>query len=188
MGTINISGNVFNVHGTEAGAKSYFAGHPNSTAYDGATALSRRKAHVGATRIMEGIPWLGELTVIGQALSHPRTGMVDLEGNAIPDTPTWVNVEEATYEVLLALLNDVSLYGKTTDATNVKSVGAGSAKVEFWRPGNSEGGSGSLLPSQALRLVSSIIEGFSPGASVSGTSVESQFDDCDRYDLNEGLA
>jgi len=188
VGTITLSGNTYDVHGTEAGAKAYFRGHPNPTAWDGATADQRRRAHIGATRIMEGIDWTGELTAVGQALSHPRTGMFDCEGNAIASNVTWVNVEEATYEVLLSLLEDVSLYAKTTNASNVKSVGAGSARVSFWGPGDPEGGAGSVLPPQALRLVSCIIENFVSQPFAGGTAEESQFDDCDEYRRNEGLA
>jgi hypothetical protein len=188
---IIISGNNYDVYGTEADIKEYLAGRLGVDAYDAASSGDRKKAHVQATRWIDRQRWQSVPTDVAtpQPLEFPRVALTDCNGTLILDTVVPDEVCWATAELVNIILGTPTASDKGSTAKNVKKVGAGSAAVEFFRAGDSEGRKGTPLPTAAWDLVkcfSGSGTGANSGSIASGTCDPSQFDDCDRYDLRQG--
>ncbi len=188
---ITISGNLYDVYGTEAEVKAYIAGRLGTSAYDDADSGDRKKAHVQATRWMDTLTFQGSPTdlVSPQPLAWPRTGMIDCNGEAVVDTVVPDELCESISELVLVILGDNAASDAAGTGKNIKKVGAGSAVVEFFRAGDAQGNPGTTLPTQAWRLVkcfTSAGDQTNSGSIASGTCDNSQFDDCDRYELRDG--
>lgn len=189
--SINISGNAYDVYGTEAEVKAYIAGRLGTSAYDDASSGDRKKAHVQATRWMDTLTFQGSPTdlVTPQPLAWPRIGMIDCDGGVVLDTVVPDELCASISELVLVILGSNTASDVASTAKNIKKAGAGSAQVEFFRPGDAQGKSGTPLPEQAWRLVKCFTGAGSQansGAIASGTCDESQFDDCDRFELRDG--
>jgi len=191
VSSVTISGVAYDVYGTETEIKQYIAGRLGTDAYDNASGGDKKKAHVQATRWMDTLTFQGLPTdlVTPQPLAWPRTGMVDCNSQLVGDTIVPDELCEAIGELVLVILGSNDASDAAGTGKNIKKVGAGSAQVEFFRPGDSQGKSGTPLPTQAWRLVkcfTSAGDQANSGSISSGTCDPSQFDDCDRYDLRKG--
>lgn len=189
--TITISGNTYSVYGSETDVKTYLAGRLGTTAYDNASSGDRKSAHVQATRWMDTLTFQGSPTdlVTPQPLAWPRIGMVDCDGEAVLDTAVPDELCASIAELILVILGDNAASDAAGTGKNIKRVGAGSAVVEFFRAGDAQGNKGTPLPEQAWRLIKCFTGAGSQansGSIASGTCDESQFDDCDRYELRNG--
>jgi len=90
---------------TEADAVSYFEGRLHSAAWDDATDENRKSALVMATRtIDQTFAFQGYKTDSDQALSFPRTGVVNCEGETLASDVIPKAIEDATCEQALAFL------------------------------------------------------------------------------------
>lgn len=189
MGTVLISGTTYNVHGTSDGLKAYMAAHINSTDYDAASSTNRKKSHVSATRWLDRANWQGQKTdlVTPQPLEFPRTGLTGKDGNDVDSVSTPTEVENATYELVLYLLEDSAATQSLDQGSNVKRVKAGSAEAEFFKGTD---GKYPRFPTEAHELIRYFLEGASglTAPHAPGIDVESHFDDCDGYGLGQGLA
>lgn len=125
------------------------------------------------------------LTSTTQTLQFGRDGITDM-ATLIPLLITY-GVIELAFEISL----DVTLEGSQSTASNIKIAQAGSAKVEFFRPGGAFGLAGaSRFPTVVMEYIGSYLCGSGSstmGGIASGTCDDSQFDDCDRSDVNQGL-
>ncbi len=191
VSSVTIAGNAYDVYGTETEVKQYIAGRLGTSAYDDASSGDRKKAHVQATRWMDTLTFQGSPTdlVTPQPLAWPRTGMVDCNGEVVVDTVVPDELCEAIGEMVLIVLGDNAASDAAGTGKNIKKVGAGSAQVEFFRTGDAQGNKGTPLPEQAWRLIKCFTgagDQANSGAIASGTCDESQFDDCDRYELRSG--
>jgi len=189
MGTVSIGGTNYTVYGDSAGLKAYMAAHMNSSAYDSATSNNRKKAHVSATRWLDRANWQGQKYDLAtpQELEFPRTGLTDKDWNEVDETIVPTAVEQATYELVLYLLDDETATQSLDQGSNVKRVQAGSAQVEFFKGTD---GKYPRFPTEAHELIRYFLEGASglTAPYAPGVDVESQFDDCDGYGLTGGLA
>jgi|TARA_Y100000310_G_scaffold160698_2_gene160496 hypothetical protein len=154
MGTLTIDGTGFEVYGTRASRDAYFKAAVHGAAYVAASTTQRDQAHVSATRMIDRQTYLGDPT---SSVQDPSAFPRDTTDDLIPDA-----VEEATYELTLALLQDNAAAGNPDSSNNVKKVGAGSATVEFFRPTRSKG----RFPT----IVQELLRPYLSGA-LSGTSV-----------------
>ena len=127
MGQITISGTVFDVYGTEAGAADYFKGTLASSAWSDASSGDKKKSQISAARWLDRQSWVGEKTSDAQPLAWPRTGVEGFDDATTPD-----EVIDAEYELILILLNDPTADTKANTSQNTKRVKAGSAEVEFF--------------------------------------------------------
>lgn len=189
---VSIGTGLYYVYGDEAEFKTYMAGRLGAEAYDEASGTDRKKAQVQATRWIDREDWLGLPTDPGvQPLAFPRVGLSDCDGQSVSSVVAPEAIIEASFELALILLEDggTSTENSTT-GTNVKEVGAGTAKVKFFRGGNpnGSGGQGTIFPTEAQKLVRCFLEskGIS-GVVASGTSQPSSFCE-DDFKLNEGIA
>lgn len=190
MGQVTISGNTFEVYGDEDGFKTFMAGELDTTDYDAASSNQKRKALVGAVRWIDRENWQGTQTDSDQDNAFPRDSITDCEGNDVSGT-TPTEVENAAYILANILLGDNAAADNETQGTNVKKVGAGSASVEFFRPGDTDGSGndGSIFPTRAQKLLKCFMDSsytiITP--TVTGTDVDSSFDS-DDYTVDEGVA
>lgn len=74
------------------------------------------------------------LTFAAQVSDFPRTGLVDCDGDAVGETAYPKDIKEAQYNLAFEMSQDPESAASAGQGSNVKSVGAGSAKVEFFRP------------------------------------------------------
>lgn len=193
VSTVTISGNDYSVYGTEAEVKQYLAGRLGTEAYDNASGGERKKAHVQATRWLDRERWTGSPTdtTTPQPLAWPRTGVTDCDGNAVPDNVVPDDLCAATAELVLVLLQDSSADQNATQGTNIRRAQAGSAIVEFFRPGSSDGSgqNGTIFPTQVQKLVGCFLEGASGyvAPDARGTDQPSSFCE-DDYNLKRGYS
>lgn len=177
MGQVTVANIPVLVFGTLPSAEAYFKTALGGLGWNAAASGDKSKALVSATR------WLTRLGVTDGTNSVPLVPVADDSG--VP-----VDVQLGAYELADALLLDVEAQAKQNTGSNVKAVGAGSARVEFFR---STTDTAPTLPLQALQLLQKYLPG---GASSSGlfgpeafgTCEESHFGDEDAYGLNGPLS
>lgn len=131
-----------------------------------------------------------DTTYTAQILDWPRTGVSDSYGSAITDTDYPQALKYALIEYAFDVSQSAELLASGGTGSNVKSAGAGSARVEFFRATGGPNGVGSpRFAPHIMALLSDLLGSVTiSGAQSFGTDGDSQFEDCDRNDLNRGLA
>ena len=197
MGTVAISGVTYTVYGTHTGAavsgvlsaQQYFAASINAASWLAADGTLQKQALVSAARMFNRTPWQGTLDVAGQALAWPRDGVLDCEGNVIPDGTIPSDIIYGSYELANALLGDATVQTVPNSGSNVKrqlnrdklDVLEQEVETEYFAPTNRTAG---RFPTIVQELVSCFMESGSAIVTpfVSGTDgdlSESQFDEID---------
>jgi hypothetical protein len=182
MGTVTIGGTSFDIYSTLPLADDYMKARLGASAWDDAASLDRDKAIVSATRMIDRENWLGQKTVTSQPLEFPRTGLTDKDGNSVLSTTVPAQVDEATYELALSLLADVTVQDKATTGTNTKRVKAGSVEVEFFQPK-----AGTPFPTIPNELLLPFRDGGGLVGLASGCDEASTFADSNPFGYAEGL-
>lgn len=116
------------------------------------------------------------LTYTAQRSPWPRSGLVDIDGNELSSTVYPANLKAAQFELGFELILDADLEASAGQGSNVKSVGAGSARVEFFRAVADS----KRFPPQVQELLRGLITGSvgdSLGGFAGGTGGTSTFDD-----------
>lgn len=191
MPTITISGNDYEVYVTRAEATAYLTASlsASATAWLAASPTAQDQSIIMATRYLDSQIWAGEKTSPTQTLEWPRTGVTELNGDALDSATVPQAIKNACME-LAALIraNPTLVEGESGGGSNIQAV-TGPVGVTFFAPQ-----AATALPSLIMRLVGRYLG--SAGASTSGsygageatgTCSESEFDDSDRYDLTGGL-
>lgn len=143
----------YNCYVSQSAATDYLSLSVGADAWTAATSGQKDAALVSATRALDKMSWQGEKTDPAQALAFPRTGIVDREGNELPDDEIPPDITAACIEMALALLVDASLYTTNNTDRNIQSIGAGSAQVTYFRP---QAGTG-RFPPQVAGLLTSLL-------------------------------
>lgn len=131
------------------------------------------------------------LTTQTQELYFPATGLTDQQGVGRDDGTVPQEIIDGTIELAYLISQDSNLESSENTGSNVKSVGAGSANVEFFRPGNVLGTSGiTRFPASVQELVGQFLKSSGAGVRgvVTGTEDDSIFDGTDPYTLNQGFS
>lgn len=125
-----------NSYGSRAEADAYFLDSLRKENWNAFNTSFKDQALIESTRVLERQKYLGEKEVGSQALAFPRTGLKDKEGNDMTGAESLAIAKEAEFEYALFLAENTKKLGErdSTGKSNIKSVGAGSAKVEFFRP------------------------------------------------------
>ena len=145
---------------------------------------------VGAFREIEKARYVGVRTGgDSQVTQFPRDGIVNNDDiDRSGDAPAPIEVQEAQMEYAFEMSQDPELEGKSSSGSNVKSVGAGSAKVAFFQPGrDASGNKGTRFPTIVQRLLGSFLAGTNIRVTATGTDGESSFTECDEFGLSEGF-
>lgn len=175
MGTVRIRGNEFEIFGTFVGAQAYLAGSLNSEGFDCAAKDQQEKALVTATRLLTD-----QLAICGINLA-----------TANEPVGARVVLEQAAYELANSLLADTEQSALTQGGvgiSNVKSVGAGSARVEFFQPQD-----GQRFDAVTLRLFNRYVDLVKPTGVTALTGAnprdlgESIFNNPDEFGLDRGF-
>jgi len=188
MGQVTIQNDVYDVYGDEAGADDYFAAALHGAAYQDAQEHERRQALVTATRMFDRQTWQGTITddVTPQPLQWPRKNVVDKYGNPIDENTTPTQIIEGAYELANILLSDTSIQTQPSSGSNIKEVGAGSARVVFFQPTwRTQGRFPQIVGELVNQFLAAAVQGLS--AFASGTDVDSFFKDRDYGYTREGL-
>lgn len=181
MGQVTIQGTTFDIYGVSSEADDYMKARWGGSPWFDADSEERNQTLVSATRMIDRENWLGQRTVSSQALEFPRTGLTDKDGNPVDSATVPLAVEEANYELALALLNDAAVQEADTTGSNVKRAKAGSAEVQFFRATD-----GTPFPTIANDLLRPFRgSGVSVGLA-SGCDEESTFGDPTPWELTEG--
>jgi hypothetical protein len=175
--SVTIGGTSYEVYGSLTGAGSaseYFNAALHGGDWIDADPEDQAKALVTATRMMDRQNWQGTKTSPTQFLDWPRTGVVDREGNAVSSSAVPDGIVWGTYELAEILRADPTAQEAVNSGSNVRAVGAGSARVEFFQPTR-------LTASRFGAVVDELVGEFLDSAAgdlgivVTGAGVESSF-------------
>lgn len=97
----------------------------------------KEKRLVYVSDIIDRETYRGQLTDPNQARSFPRTGLKDKEGRDVPSDEIPESVKRACIILLCDFVRTDGVKPKEQNPA-IKSVGAGSARVEFWYPNSLE--------------------------------------------------
>lgn len=146
-------------------ADDYFDGRLNATAWPptsaGADLLIKQKALVMMTARIDQEQYRGIKTDPLQRLKFPRIGLTDEGGLLLPNDEVPLQVEQATYEGSLWLLQ-----AGTSDPTGptglelFKSIKAGTVELEMWERTISDSLASSGLPPNVIRLLQPFITSY----------------------------
>lgn len=130
---------------------------------DGATAWKALSADdqgrwlVAATRYIDAQIWQGTPTGLAggtaTTLQFPRTGLTNLDGSTLDATNVPQVLINACFEMAAVLADDATVQAAVDAGSNLKSMGAGSARLEFFQPQSSQIGNVTTLPTPVDRLV-----------------------------------
>lgn len=143
---------------------------------------TKAQALITATRLLEKQCWSGAKTDPLQALSFPRTNLLDGYGNVLDSSVVPEAVVEAEIELAFELSQDTSLETSGGTGSNTQTLKAGSASISYFRPTAGANGAGSpRFPPIVMELIRAFMCGFGgvPGSFVDGTDVPSAFDVAD---------
>lgn len=164
----------YNCYVAQAAATDYLSLSVGAASWTSATSAEKDAALVSATRALDKMIWQGEKADPDQALAFPRTGIVDREGNALPDDEIPPDITAACIELALALIVDSALYTAQDTSKNISSLKAGSAAITYFRPQ-----AGGRFPPQVSALLTSLL---GTGASSSSFMYAYQQSLCDLDD------
>ena len=180
MGTITIGAGSYEIHGTLAGAKTYFAAHVEGSTFLDATALNQKKWLVTAARRLdryENNPtarWTGSKTVSTQETSWPRDNAT-CNGVAVTSGTTPDDIITGEYELALEIGKEGAEQSSLTEGSLVKRAKGGSAEVEFFGPTRG-GADDTPLPARVWQLVGCYFEGQTTSVTVAGNTTTSSFE------------
>lgn len=143
-----------------------------------------------ATRLLERQCWNGTKTDPVQVMQHPREGLVNKNGEAVDSSTVAQEVIDAECELAFLISQDADQETAGGIGNNISSVGAGSAKVSFFRPTGGAGGVGSQrFPPIVFELIGQFMCGFGGGSPpfITGTDVVSSFSDEQGFGLSDPL-
>lgn len=137
MTTLQIGSSTFDVYADLADANEYAIAAFHATAWLVATDDKKKQALVTATRILDRQKWQGSKTGgSAQLPAWPRSGITSPpipSDSVVPD-----QVIEATIELAIALVNGSTVQDDQSTANKIRSAGAGSANVSFFRGAEGE--------------------------------------------------
>lgn len=138
VSTITIGADTFSVYALTADpvadANSYFAARLGASTWTAATTLQKQQSLITAARMLDRRAiFTGTKTNPSQPLEWPRDNATSC-GEAVPNGTVPDDIVLAEFELALALLINESIQASASTGSNIKSVRAGSAGVEFFLP------------------------------------------------------
>lgn len=165
-----------NSYATAAEGDTFFVTYLNASAWTGAVTATKESALVLATRDLNAEEYVGTNNTLVPGFKWARSGVVDLEGNAIDEDSIPSFITEATFELALVYLQSASVQTGSTALSNIKRVVAGSVQVEFFLPQSVE-----PFPPRVQRLLAPYLL---PGAGDS-ISMSQAFGTCEESGLSD---
>lgn len=132
----------------------------------------QKRALITATRFIDSQFWQGLATRLAggtpTTLQFPRTGLTDVTGAPLDATNVPAQVVTAAFELAALISADPDIVAAVDSGSNVKALGAGPARIEFFRTTSLEDGNATTLPTVIDRLIGRWLAAASPGASFAG--------------------
>lgn len=126
------------------------------------------------------------LVAEAQQLCMPRTGLTDVDGQAVDPNLVPVPVVEAEFELAFEITQNAKLETSPGTGSNVKLAKAGPAEVEFFRP--TDGPRNQRFPVIVQELIAPFLGGSGPTLAItSGTDGASAFTPDQEYGFSQGL-
>jgi hypothetical protein len=188
MPVVDIGGTDYEVYEEQTDVATYLAASLGASDWAALeVATGQRQAMVSATRMFDRTVWAGDKTAESQPIAHPRTGLTDLEGDAVPSTEIAPDILEAFAELCEELAGDPdSVQDNPTTGSNEKRLKAGSVEVERFRPTDR---SASRWPQRVLELIKPFLGSPSSLAYPLASGVDGEMSyDGDSYQLTGGFA
>ena len=152
-------------------------------AWRDATDLTKQRALVSATRRFEATKWCGEQASSSQDLAWPRSGLTDIEGDAVADDAIPQEVIDANIELALDIILGTTQANKDAVDANIRRLKADVAEIEYFRASSA---SKAAFPETVRRLIGRWLCGADEAASIAyGTDGKSNFDN--DFDVNQGF-
>lgn len=152
---------------------------------------TKSRSLITATRLLDKQCYIGAKTSTSQTLEWPRKNVTDADGNLVADSTVPVGVINGCIDLAYELSQDSSLETSKNTGSNDKRYRAGSVEIEYFRPGGVMGTDGiTRFPVVVMEWIREYLCGYGDkGTPASfGTTLTSQFDDCDIYELDEPLS
>lgn len=152
---------------------------------------ARKRLLISATRYIDDHVWLGTANGAGgTTLAFPRDDLEDDHGLAIGDAAQLARVERAAFKMAAILAQRKNAADDADQGSNVKSMGAGTGRMEFFAPTGADDGTASVLPVAVDRLIGLWLAGqavdvATVGPIATGSGDASNFDDCDDLERTE---
>jgi hypothetical protein len=184
ISTITINSVDYTSYASVIEANEYLAVDPvRMSQWDTLDADQKGSNLVAATRRLDQLNWEGLKVAPSQENAWPRSGVTDKEGNPVSSTGVPLDLENACILLAGSIALDSAASQAGGSGSNIKSVGAGSARVDFFRPTDGV----ALSDETAFSLVQQYI-GSPTGlfGTATGTSSKSEFCDKGAPRLNEG--
>lgn len=150
----------------------------------------RSRVAVEATRFFNALSWQGTSNgTSGTTLAWPRSN-VFIAGLAVDPTVDPPAIISGFFEACGLIAADPSFLTALDSGSNVKSLGAGTGRLEFFRPTSAQDGNATVLPVSLNRLIGRYLGSADPSVaaassgSSSGTNPCSDFDRCDVDNLD----
>lgn len=178
-----------NSYATITEANDYLDNSVRATSWETALDDDKARALITATRLIDKQCLVGDQTDPDQPLHFPATGVVDHEGDEVPDdeVPLWITY--ATIELAFELTVNAALESSANTGSNTKRLKAGSVEIEKFRPGDVLGSKGvKRFPTVVQEYLAPFLTKGAGSAEAFGSDQQSQFDNCDTYGRSEGYA
>lgn len=157
---------------------------------------ARKRFIVQGTRLFNALPWKGAPTtpaVDSTTLAWPRTGLVDSQGEELDDATVPQALLDGFCEMVMQFAVDNAAAAAAADqGSNIRSLQAGSASIEYFQATSVADGSASMLPPAVDRLVGRWLAGgaASEGGAIRGGSWKgercgSYMDACEQYSRSD---
>lgn len=149
----------FEVYGGLAACAHYLLGAPGRgpAAFLALSADNQKRRLIGGTRYVEQQFWQGVATGlaggVATTLSFPRTGLTDVTGAPLDATNVPSVVPQAVFEMTAILSVNQEAGADADSGSNVSSLGAGPARISFFRPTSPDDGNATVLPTVVDRLI-----------------------------------
>ena len=170
--TVTVSGVSATIYGTYAAAVDYGALMYGAqyVAWTALAADDRKKTLVAATRYLDSQAWLDDYDTFA-------------ERDAVAAFPI------ASFALAVLILSDATLPQNADQASNIASLGAGSAQISFLNPTSVQAGTATKLPPILQRLVGEYLAAASASSAIAALGQsgdeDSAFGDCSDYDRGE---
>lgn len=136
LSTVDVNGVTHGVYATVAEADGHLAVDPTlGPIWAAKTEEQKKVLLVASTRRLDMLDWVGEKAGgSAQKNAWPRKGVKYPDGTDVPDDELPYEVEVACSLLAGAIAQDPKKANAGSSGSNIKAVGAGSARVEFFRP------------------------------------------------------
>lgn len=154
MPTVTINAVEYEVYADLAAANPYLAADFElAAAWAALTDDQKAQALVTSTRYIDRQRWQGEKVSEAQPLAWPRSGAfcngVEVSSATVPQ-----EIIDASIVLAALIANDPAVQNNSTTGSNIESVKAGSAAVQFFRPTD-----GTVFPTRAQALAGCLLAG-----------------------------